>query len=46
MEKGELNGDSGPSTVTPVVFGDNGEAIMVAGRVCRLEGVGVGVFEL
>jgi hypothetical protein len=41
---GEAKGSgswSGLSTVKPVVFGDNGEAIMGAGRVCRLRAVGV-----
>ena len=41
MEKPAKVGESGNSTVTPVVFGDNGDAMMGAGIVCRFEG-GVG----
>ena len=37
MEKPFLVGESGDSTVTPVVFGDNGEAMMGAGIVCRFD---------
>lgn len=39
-EKGE-DGESGFSTVIPVVLGDNGDAIIGAGKVCRLNGGGV-----
>ena len=34
-------GESGPSTVIPVVFGDNGEAMIGAGIVCRFSIGGV-----
>lgn len=39
-ENGE-EGESGLSTVIPVVLGDNGEAMMGAGKVCRLNEGGV-----
>lgn len=38
--KDDVN-DSGLSTETPVVFGDNGDAMIGAGIVCRLSVVGV-----
>ena len=39
-ENGE-EGESGPSTVIPVVFGESGEAMMGAGNVCRFSEGGV-----
>lgn len=38
------SGGSGETTLTPVVLGDKGEVIIVAGSVCRFkfEGVNVG----
>ena len=43
-DKPDDDGGSGETTLIPVVFGDKGEVIIVAGSVCRfeLEGVNVG----
>jgi hypothetical protein len=37
------DGGSGETTLTPVVFGERGEVIIVAGSVCRFELGGVNV---
>lgn len=44
VDKPDNGGGSGETTLTPVVFGERGEAIIVAGSVCRfeLEGVSMG----
>jgi len=42
-DKPDDDGGSGETTLTPVVFGERGEAIIVAGSVCRFELEGVNV---
>jgi hypothetical protein len=43
VDKPGSKGGSGETTLTPVVFGERGEAIIVAGSVCRFELEGVNV---
>lgn len=42
-DKPDSDGGSGETTLIPVVFGERGDAIMVAGSVCRFELEGVNV---
>ena len=43
VDKPDDDGGSGETTLTPVVFGERGEVIIVAGSVCRFELEGVNV---
>lgn len=42
-DKPDDDGGSGETTLIPVVFGERGEVIIVAGSVCRFELEGVNV---
>lgn len=43
VDKPGDSGGSGETTLIPVVFGERGEVIIVAGSVCRLKLEGVNV---